>query len=149
MTTARTSQLIIRETEIEDQRQITLVLSTVAPADRDELFERSVSFVASLLWQLSERHYPLRLVVGAEDCGFDVGPDHLLVMMRALALCSRHQPTSPEAQVVRDYLTAMQHDDLGYVVAVTPWLDKDRRHHIPAANRVVSGPQLEELTHAF
>ena len=31
MTTARTSQLIVRETEAEDQRRITVILSIVAP----------------------------------------------------------------------------------------------------------------------
>ncbi len=64
MTTARTSHLIVRETEAEDQRRITVVLSIVAPTERDLLFERSVTFVASLLWQLTERAYPVRLVVG-------------------------------------------------------------------------------------
>jgi len=64
MTTARTSQLTVRETEAEDQRRITVVLSTVAPEEREPLFERSVTFVASLLWQLTERAYPVRLVVG-------------------------------------------------------------------------------------
>ena len=73
MTTARTSQLIVRETEAEDQRRITVVLSIVAPEEREPLFERSVTFVASLLWQLTERAYPVRLVVGTEDSGHRVG----------------------------------------------------------------------------
>ena len=69
MTTARTSQLIVRETEAEDQRRITVVLSIVAPEECEPLFERSVTFVASLLWQLTERAYPVRLIVGTEDSG--------------------------------------------------------------------------------
>ena len=73
MTTARTSQLIVRETEAEDQRRITVVLSIVAPEECDTLFERSVTFVASLLWQLTDRAYPVRLIVGTEDSGLGSG----------------------------------------------------------------------------
>lgn len=35
MTTARTSQLIVRETEAEDQRLVTVILSLMAPDDRE------------------------------------------------------------------------------------------------------------------
>ncbi|HET6676443.1 MAG TPA: DUF58 domain-containing protein, partial [Nitrospiraceae bacterium] len=48
MTTARTSKLMLKETEAEDQRAVTLILSTVAPAADDAAFERAVSVTASL-----------------------------------------------------------------------------------------------------
>ena len=96
MTTARTSQLIVRETEAEDQRRITVVFSIVAPEECEPLFERSVTFVASLLWQLTERAYPVRLIVGAEDSGLGSGSAHLLAILRLLALCQRQPPTTSE-----------------------------------------------------
>ena len=49
MTTARTSQLIVRETEAEDQRRITVVLSIVAPEERELLLtKRDVCGVTAL-----------------------------------------------------------------------------------------------------
>ena len=76
MTTARTSNLIVRETEAEDQRRITIALSTLAPDDHEALFEQSVTLVASLLWQLSQKSYPLasdRRCSGF-GTGFWIGP---------------------------------------------------------------------------
>jgi uncharacterized protein (DUF58 family) len=149
MTTARTAQLIVRETEIEDQRRITVVLSTIAPDPFDELFERSVTFVGSLLWQLSQRNYPLRLVVGTDDSGLGFGSDHLLVMMRSLALCRRRSPESEEAQLVRDSMAHLAPQDSGYTVAVVPWTDENKGERLLAADRMLEKAQLEELTHAF
>lgn len=149
MTTARTSQLIVRETEAEDQRRITIMLSTIAPEDRDALFERSVTLVASLLWQLSQKSYPLRLIVGREDSGLGSGSDHLLGMLHLLALCERHSPGQSESLLL-DPITALSHDsERGYTVAVMPWSDPDHPPAMAAADRIVHAPQIEELTDAF
>lgn len=149
MTTARTSQLIVRETEAEDQRRITILLSTVAPEDRNLLFEHSVTLVASLLWQLSHRSYPLRLIVGREDSGLGSGSDHLLAMLRLLALCERRQP-GRSADDAADQVGALSHDaERGYTVVVMPWVDPDRPAAPVAADRVLHAAQIEELTHAF
>lgn len=147
MTTARTSQLTVRETEVEDQRRITVILSTVAPDRLDGLFERSVTLVASLLCHLSERAYPLRLVVDDEDSGQGVGSDHLLVMMRLLALCSRRRP---EGEKVRgDQASVAQDAEAGYTIAVVPWSDPESGLGLVGADRLIQGAQLEEVTHAF
>ena len=149
MTTARTSQLIVRETEAEDQRRITIMLSMIAPDDRDALFERSVTLVASLLWQLSQKSYPLRLIVGREDSGLGSGSDHLLAMLRLLALCERHSPGQSDSLLL-DPIAALFHDsERGYTVAVIPWSDPDRPPAMAAADRIVHAPQIEELTDAF
>jgi uncharacterized protein (DUF58 family) len=148
MTTARTSQLIVRETETEDQRRFTVVLSTAAPDQFDDVFEKCVTFVASLLWQLSQRDYPLRLIVGAQDSGFGVGSDHLLVTMRLLALCRRHEPAGGANGREGDEPVSAGGENEGYTVAVVPWGDPagptSRR-----ADRVLQGAQLEELIHAL
>lgn len=149
MTTARTSHLIVRETEAEDQRRITIVLSTVAPKERDLLFERSVTFVASLLWQLTERTYPVRLLVGTEDSGLGTGSAHLLAMLRLLALCERQ---TPETSGVANHGEPFSHADngeRGYTVAVVPWSDQAVSANMMQADRVLHATQLEELTHAF
>ncbi|HJT21454.1 MAG TPA: DUF58 domain-containing protein [Nitrospira sp.] len=147
MTTARTTQLIVRETEAEDQRRITAILTCTAPDEFDALFERSVTLVASILWELSEREYPLRLVIGGEDSGFGSGSEHLLSMMRLLALCQRRLPDA-HAFPSRE-TTAMQNADRGYILAIVPWVDPRTGEGMIEADRVVHGRQLEELTHAF
>ena len=146
MTTARTSQLIVRETEAEDQRRITVVLSVIAPKECDLLFERSVTLVASLLWQLTERAYPVRLVVGTEDSGLGSGSPHLLEMLRLLALCERQ---APEAANRGELPSPTYEGERCYTVAVVPWSDQAVPPNIVQADRVLHAMQLEELTHAF
>lgn len=149
MTTARTSQLIVRETEAEDQRRVTVILSLLAPDDRESLFERSVTFVASLLWQLTERAYPVRLVVGTEDSGFGSGSAHLFTMLRRLALCERQLPEAGGAVPAGEELSRFQEAEQGYSVAVVPWSGQAVSAHAMSADRVLCDSQLEELTNDF
>jgi uncharacterized protein (DUF58 family) len=148
MTTARTSNLIVRETEAEDQRRITIALSTVAPDDCQALFERSVTLVASLLWHLSEKSYPLRLLVDAEDSGLGSGADHLVTMLRLLALCERRAPSLNE-KLSADPLSELQPDaERGYTVAVMAWSDPNILMP-PAVDRILYASHIEALTHDF
>ncbi|MDO8357771.1 MAG: DUF58 domain-containing protein [Nitrospirota bacterium] len=149
MTTARTSQLIVRETEAEDQRRILVILSIVAPDESEPLFERSVTFVASLLWQLTERAYPVRLIVGREDSGLGSGSAHLFAMLRLLALCERHPPETSEANQGGEHLLLPHEADRGHTVAVVPWSEQAASTNTAQADRVLHAAQLEELTHAF
>jgi len=148
MTTARTSQLIVRETEAEDQRRITVILSIVAPEECDALFERSVTFVASLLSQLTERAYPVRLIVGTVDSGLGSGSGHLLAMLRELALCERRLPGTGGLHH-SESLPLTHNDERGYTVAVVPWSDPEASASPVHADRMLRATQLEELTHAF
>lgn len=148
MTTARTSQLIVRETEAEDQRRITVILSIVAPEECDALFERSVTFVASLLSQLTERAYPVRLIVGTVDSGLGSGSGHLLAMLRELALCERRLPGTGGLHH-SESLPLTHNNEQGYTVAVVPWSDQEVSASMVHADRVLRATQLEELTHAF
>ena len=148
MTTARTSNLIVRETEAEDQRRITIVLSTLAQDDQDAIFEQSVTLVASLLWQLSQKSYPLRLIVDADDSGLGSGTDHLVTMLRLLALCERRSPGSRD-KTSEDPVYELGHDaERGYTVAVMPCSDAEM---VPpmAADRILSASHIEALTHGF
>jgi len=148
MSTARTSTLIVRETEAEDQRRMTIVLSTVAPDEQEPLFERSLILVASLLWQLSQQSYPLRLIVDTEDSGLGSGVEHLAAMLRLLALCERRSPESSDGQLPHA-LPMVGHDaDLGYTVVVMPW-SQGAPHLSVAPNRMLLGAHIEALTHGF
>lgn len=148
MTTARTSQLIVRETEAEDQRRITILLSTIAPDPDDELFERSVRLAASILWHLSKNSYPVRLIVESEDSGHGLGSDHLFAMMRLLALCKRRRPDERDGSSSIAHSRQNHWTELGYVVAIVPW--SSHGDSIPAvhAHRILHASLIEELTHA-
>jgi uncharacterized protein (DUF58 family) len=146
MTTARTSNLIVRETEAEDQRRITIALSTLAPDDHDALFEQGVTLVASLLWHLSEKSYPLRLIVHAQDSRLGSGSDHLLTMLRLLALCERRSPNANDKMSGDPLFELGQDAERGYTVVVLPWSDPDFAPSI-AADRVLHAAQIQALTH--
>ena len=148
MTTARTSQLVVRETEAEDQRCITVVFSIVAPEEREPLFERSVTFVASLLCQLTDRAYPVRLIVGTDDSGFGSGSTHLLTMLRLLALCERQPPETSGVAYPGEHPPLTHEGERSYTVAIVPW-DQAAPLNTVQADRVLHAAQLEELTHAF
>ena len=87
-TTARQSRLIVRETETEDLRQVTLALPTAVPDDHaSEGFERAVSLTASLAAHFHQQGFAIRLLVGAQEVPHGVGEPHLYRMLHVLALC--------------------------------------------------------------
>jgi uncharacterized protein (DUF58 family) len=91
-TTARTSELIVRETEAEDQRRAVVYVPTVAPVSHDALFEQAVSVTASIIQHLAQRGYILQLLVGSSRSSVGQGEPHLLELLRMLALCERRSP---------------------------------------------------------
>ena len=91
-TTARTSQLTVRETEAEDQRRAVVYLPTVAPVSHDAVFEQAVSLTASIIQHLAQRGYMLQLILGESRSSFGQGDLHLLELLRMLALCERCSP---------------------------------------------------------
>ena len=93
-TTARKSLLIVRETEAEDQLQVTIVLHTYIPhlylsdgSDVQASFEKAVSLAASLVVLFTERMYEVRLVVGEQELAYEIGDAHLARMLSLLAVC--------------------------------------------------------------
>jgi uncharacterized protein (DUF58 family) len=95
MTTARTSKLMLKETEADDQRIVTIMLSLFAPADEDDAaFERAVSVAASLTSYFHDCSYSISAVIGDETIGPGTGAEHYVQILRALALCRRHKEES-------------------------------------------------------
>lgn len=122
-TTARTSQLTVRETEAEDQRRAIVYLSTVAPLSHDALFEQAVSLTASIIQHLAHRGYILRLIVEPSRSSFDQGDLHLLELLRMLALCERRPPpTEAESVVSRELPGNPLEPEGGTMIVVQSWL---------------------------
>ena len=96
-TSARDTRLIVRETEADDQRRVTVILHThlskatlrTGPAAGSPMhpFELAVELVASLTAFFCRRNYELRLFVGEQALPYGMGEAHLSRMLHLLALC--------------------------------------------------------------
>lgn len=120
-TTARTSQLTIRETEAEEQRRAIIHVPTSVPATHDAPFERAVSLAASLVQHLTHHGYSIQLCVGPDRSSFGQGEAHRLELLRMLALCQR---SVPREESMRQDEWPDGHSDLdgeGTVVVVQAW----------------------------
>ncbi|NGZ11027.1 MAG: DUF58 domain-containing protein [Nitrospira sp. LK70] len=120
-TTARTSQLTVRETEAEDQRRAIVHLPIVAPMSHDALFEQAVSLTASIVHHLAQHGYILQLVVGASRSSFGQGDLHLLDLQRMLALCERSSPHA-ESVMQGESLRHPLELDGATIIVVQSWL---------------------------
>ncbi len=87
MSTARTSKLIVRETEAEDQRRVLIELPTHLPGEEPAAFERAVTLAASLAYWFCDRGYSLRAIIGRQEVPAGIGRQHLYRILRRLALC--------------------------------------------------------------
>ncbi|WP_447600136.1 DUF58 domain-containing protein [Nitrospira sp. Nam80] len=130
MTTARTSKLMLKETEAEDLRAVTLLLSTIAPAVDDAAFEQAVSVTAALATFFHECGYVLRAVIGQEEIPAATGAEQYVRILRALASCERQDPGVSPSNRVRPYL-ASEAADPGIVLAVLPWTPKGTLMNCP------------------
>ena len=97
MTTARTSKLMIKETEAEDQQRVTIFLSLFSPKTDEDNFEHAVSVAASLLTLFHQRNYFIQAVIGDETFSFATGEDHYTEILRSLALCRSREALTSEA----------------------------------------------------
>lgn len=124
-TTARQSRLIVRETETEDLRQVTLALPTAVPEDcSPEFFEPAVSLTASLAVFFQLQGFALRLLVGDREIPHGVGEPHLYRMLHELALCEPVQIRQPDAVALDGFRTLGDQTTRGELtIVVMPWPD--------------------------
>lgn len=144
MTTARTSKLMIKETEAEDQRWVTLVVSPVAPAEHDDLFERALSVAASLVQILQSRGYRLSLVLGSESIPFGTGEEHAVRLLRALAVCDRCDPHKA-GELDGAMAQALGGSRDGFTVFITPWPEGRHSTSVVHADVTIDPESYEEL----
>lgn len=117
MTTARTSKLMLKETEADDQRIVTILLSPLATADHEVAFERAVSVAASLTVYFHDRDYSIRAVIGDEEIECGTGAEHYVRILRALALCKRQ--VSGVSRIKTQQADAARPPEAGMVIGVT------------------------------
>ncbi len=145
-TSARVGRLIVRETEAEDQRHVTLALCTGRPGrgtpagdqvDREAAFEEAVSLTASLAAFFHEGAYTIRLLVGNEELPYGSGLPHLYEIYRRLALCHPIPGIAAERtpQAFSTVGLRGEPDDLSIVIL--PWNDPDLAAACRGATRIV------------
>ncbi len=136
-TSARQARLMVKETEAEDQRQVTLALPTAMPETDDATFERAVSLTASLAAFFHEQGYAIGLILGATVIPHDSGQTHLHRLFHALALC-RPDQASPSTALPDPWLTLGERTGQGdLTLLVLPWKDPRLAHVQTQVSRVV------------
>ncbi|GKS56701.1 hypothetical protein YTPLAS18_02280 [Nitrospira sp.] len=121
MSTARTSQLILRETEAEHHPRVTIRLSTIAPPEADEALERAVSVAASLVAHFHSHGFQTRVCAGARIESSSHGPDGLARLLTPLALCQRSWPDTSGMQADGDISASEWNEQTSPEVVVLPW----------------------------
>ena len=130
-TSARQGRLMVRETEAEDQRHVTIALPTAAPefwenpdeppSARERVFEQALVLTASLASFFHGRGYAIRAVIGAQAIPHGMGRAHLYQIFRALALC---HPVLEAAPLPEALLRLGERTATGELsILVLPWAD--------------------------
>lgn len=122
-TSARRASLIVRETEAEDQRQVTLVLPTAAPEHRQHFFEEAVVLIASIAAYFLERDFAVRLLVGNQEILHGTGNTQLHRILRVLALCDPTPAVASDAVPEPFFRLAEQTLRGELTILVLPWMD--------------------------
>lgn len=144
MTTARTAKLMLKETEAEDQRMITLAVSTVAPDEEEERFERALSIAASLIDQFLRDGTRLRLLLGDQQDVLADGKEQALHLFHTLALCER-RPVAESGAVQQALAQALAASQEGRTILLSPWTDPSRREAFPVVDQVVTPQTHKDL----
>lgn len=147
LSTARTSKLMVRETEAEDQRRVTLVLSTTAPQSHDARFEEAVSMTASLAWDLIARGHQVRMIVGATLSAFGQDEAHLLELLKTLALCDRVDPEA-NMPLVPEEVTDSLIEEVSGTIAILPWGKQGHFSWVVRPDVVIDEAALRARAHA-
>ncbi len=137
MSTARTSQLMVRETEADTHRRVTIRLSTTVPAGMTDHFERAVTLAASLVGHFHAQGYQLRVTVEDQEVRSAHDGDDLPRLLTPLALCQPRvtEVGSSEPGASRSRADWEERDDL--LIAVLPWSSPDVRAEFVDATHVI------------
>jgi uncharacterized protein (DUF58 family) len=119
-TTARQRRLMVRETEAEDQRRVTLLLPTAVPRPARPVFEQAVSLAASLAAFFHAQGHALRLLIGSQEISHGTGEAHYDALLRALALCQPAEPAPPVPAAMRALMEQAVPGELTLVVLSWP-----------------------------
>lgn len=140
-TSARQARLMVRETEAEDQRRVTLALPTTVPGPDLARFEKAVALTASLITFFHEQGYAISLLLGAVTMPYDSGPAHWHRLLHALALCQSDQAPQ-SASLPASWLTLGERTERGdLTLLVSFWDDPQLACVGKTVSRIVTVPE--------
>jgi uncharacterized protein (DUF58 family) len=137
MSTARTSQLIVRETEAETQDMATVYLSVFAPAWAHERFEQAVELTASIVAHLLEQGFRTRLVVGESAAQSDTDDADLRRVLAPLSTCRPHEAPGDGTLPLAPPAEELCGDDRGPMIVILPWSTEDLRRRFDRATHLI------------
>lgn len=144
MTTARTAKLMLKETEEEERRSVTVAISTLAPDEAENSFERVLSIGASLIDHFLKDGYQVRLLLDDQQDMIACGTDQSPQLFHALALCERRpMPTGSAIRYSMARALAASHE--GPIVLLLPWTEPTRNEQFPTVDYIVSPQSHREL----
>ncbi|ULA69038.1 MAG: DUF58 domain-containing protein [Nitrospira sp.] len=144
MTTARTAKLMLKETEAEDQRTLTLAVFTIAPDEEAETFERALSIAASLTDQFLNNGVRLRLLLGDQQELLADGNETPLHLFHALALCER-RPVAERVNVQSALVQALAGSQDGPTLLLSPWTDPALGELFPTVDQIMTPHSHKDL----
>ncbi|MBI4400045.1 MAG: DUF58 domain-containing protein [Nitrospirae bacterium] len=146
-TTARQARLMVKETEAEDQRRVSLALPTAVPGprpaghddppSREQSFEQAVVLTASLAAFFQEQGFAIRMLIGDQEITYGAGLGHLYDILHSLALCQLTS-TSESATLPQGFYTLGERTALGELtILVLPWADPDLAAACRGVSRII------------
>jgi uncharacterized protein (DUF58 family) len=131
---ARTDDLLVRETDTQTLRRLALVLDACTDRHDEESFERAVSAAASVLVSATEYGYDVRSVFG-DDAAVRSGPGILVASLDRLAVIEPGR----DQDLVRQSQAASRWMHGGLLVVVTGRADGSLVNGLRAATGLVDG----------
>ena len=136
-TSARQARLMVRETETEDLRQVTLALPTAIPAEGLPSFEQAVSLTASLAAYFQEQGFAISLLVGGREILSGMGEEHFYHMLHVLALCAPTVAEGSALSVPEGFGMLGERTMRGEItLVVLPWPDPSMQRLAGGVSRV-------------
>jgi uncharacterized protein (DUF58 family) len=137
-TSARQTRLMVRETETEDLRQVTLALPTAIPAGGQRFFEPAVSLTASLVAYFHGQGFAVSLLLGEREILSGMGEEHLYHMLHVLALCAPTPAEGSASGVPEGFGMLGERTMRGEItLVVLPWPDPSIQHSARGVSRVI------------
>ena len=128
---------MVRETETEDLRQVTLALPTAIPAEGLPSFEQAVSLTASLAAYFQEQGFAISLLVGGREILSGMGEEHFYHMLHVLALCAPTVAEGSALGVPEEFGMLGERTMRGEItLVILPWPDPSMQQLAQCVSRV-------------
>jgi uncharacterized protein (DUF58 family) len=103
---AKLSKIMVKDSLSQETKKITLIVDNLEPQD-DEIFEKAISFTASLACKFIDEEYFVRLVTGSSVTSFGSGKDHLFRVLDELTILKKQKAWGQNSFVEQEGFTIL------------------------------------------